>query len=160
MITKEHYEEIKQRYDTFWSKAREWGCLKGNWWIISDEQREQLKPWSTSNEEISAMEVYEFVNTPPERYFCYIKYDREIRIADNGRPYTPRPRYYDKMTITTWIGELLGNGYFTSRLYHSNLGDERITFTVRAINGKDYYGTFFYSAGDYGRMKIKKSKEA
>lgn len=89
-----------------------------------------------TNDLRSAIETYEFINDPPEKYFLYIS--EEKRLA------------------TTWTGQKLGDVYF-GREFRSNMGDKRINITVYAINGKTYFGTFYKSSGDYARVTIKKN---
>lgn len=88
-----------------------------------------------NNELRSSVEVYEFVNNPPESYFLYI--NEKTKEA------------------TTWTGQKLGSVFFGS-VYRSNIGDKRINITVQAINGITYHGTFYKSAGDYARIKKAK----
>lgn len=89
-----------------------------------------------TNELRSAVEIYEFCNDKPEKYFLYIK-------EENG-------------TATTWTGELLGTVTFGFK-FRSNFGDYRILVTVKAINGETYHGIYYTSAGSYARIKkVKK----
>lgn len=88
-----------------------------------------------TNEERGYIEVFEFLNDPPVTYFLYI--DEEAKLAK------------------TWPGHLLGEVTF-GLSYHSNMGDLRVPITVYAINGLTYYGTFYKSAGDYARIRVKK----
>jgi len=81
----------------------------------------------------SSIEVYEFVNKPPNKYMVYISGSK----------------------ATTWTGEELGTVTF-GREYRGNMGDKRVPVRIRAINGFTYSGTFFKSAGDYARVtKVK-----
>lgn len=89
-----------------------------------------------SNDMRSAIELYEFINNPPQKYFLYI--DEQTK------------------TATTWTGQKLGDVSF-GRSYKSNLGDSRQPITITAINGLTYYGIYYKSSGGYAR--IKKSKQ-
>ena len=138
MLTPEQYAEIKSRYDTRHALVVDY-CKAHH---TSGIPAEVYKDWPTvTNDETSALEVYQFVTDPPDRYFAYVNHDE----GDPG--------YGKPCTITTWTGEPIAQGKFTSRLYINSMGDKRITFTAKGINGKVYNGTFYYSAGDYCRMK-------
>lgn len=85
-----------------------------------------------SNDERSALEVFEFLRDKPDRYFLYIS--------------------RDKAMATTWTGEELGRVTF-GRTYRDNFGGERVAITVQAVSGDTYHGTYFKSSGDYARVK-------
>ncbi len=88
-----------------------------------------------NNDMRTAIEVYQFMNTPPDKYFLYI--DEQKSIA------------------TTWTGQRLGNVTF-GREYTSNMGDKRHSVSIWAINGASYYGTYYKSSGDYARIFKRK----
>jgi len=96
-----------------------------------------------SNEDRSALEVFDFVNDPPRRYFLYIK---------EGNPAQAAPLVGQ---ATTWTGDRLGYVRF-GRSWRSNMGDTRVPVTITAINGRVYVGTYFKSAGDYARVRLAK----
>lgn len=81
------------------------------------------------------IEVYEFMQDKPNKYFLYIKESAE--------------------QATTWNGEFLGNVHF-GKEYRSNMGDKRQPIDVFGINGIKYHGTYYKSAGDYARIKAYK----
>jgi hypothetical protein len=85
-----------------------------------------------TNEERSAIEVFEFMRDKPERYFLYINEARGI--------------------ATTWTGAKLGVVWL-GRRYRDNFGGERVSISIRAINGESYSGTFYKSSGDYARVR-------
>jgi hypothetical protein len=89
-----------------------------------------------TNEERSAVEVYEFCTDPPKQYFLYIN--------------------CTKKEATTWMSDKLGNVRFGTS-YKDNFGGQRVPITIAAINGKKYHGTYYKSAGDYARVKMYKS---
>lgn len=89
-----------------------------------------------TNEMQSAIEVYEFINMPPEKYVLYI---------DEGNS-----------AATTWTGQNLGRVTF-GKAYRSNLRDERQPVSILAINGYAYYGTYYKSSGNYARIKMRKN---
>lgn len=130
-ISEEQYNEIKNRYDTY-HEARKLLC--GNRNYVTPADSEKLPP-SVSSDEISMLETYEFIKNPPQKYFAYVDF---------------RGGY-----LTTWTGELLGEIDFISR-WKSNMGDTRYSIRVHAVNGKEYYGTYYSSAGDYCRITMIK----
>lgn len=92
-----------------------------------------IKP--PSNDERSALELFEFQRDKPERYFLYINEAEKL--------------------ATTWTGEKLGDVSF-GRVWRDNFGGKRRAVTVRAITGETYHGTYFASAGDYARVRKAK----
>jgi hypothetical protein len=97
-----------------------------------------------TNEEKGEIEEYEFYNYPPNKFTTYINEEKHI--------------------ITTWTGLKLGDiiypKVFKLHEYKSGFGDIRINIRVKGINGLEYYGTYFKSAGDYANLKaIKRDKE-
>jgi len=87
-----------------------------------------------TNEERSAAEVFDFCDNPPDKYFLYVS---------DGK-------------ATTWTGENLGRITF-GREYRDNFGGKRVPIWFDAINGEQYHGTYFKSAGDYARVKMCKA---
>lgn len=98
---------------------------------------------SPTNDEKAKVEVYEFMTDKPDKYFAYVQENH----SKNNIP----------TNITTWMGDNLGRIYSGSP-YWSNFGDKRIPITVHAINGLIYHGTYYQSAGDYCRIRVKKIK--
>lgn len=90
-----------------------------------------------SNEMRSAIELYEFMNNPPDKYFLYIDEDKAI--------------------ATTWTGQQLGSVTF-GKEYKSNMGDKRQSVSIWAVNGHTYYGTYYKSSGNYAHINKRKSK--
>jgi len=102
---------------------------------IADTIRTEFGRAPLTNDERGAIEVFEFVNDAPDRYFLYIQEsDRKA---------------------TTWMGNTLGTVSFGSP-FRSNMGDTRIPVTIQAINGKRYTGMYYQSAGDYARVRAVK----
>jgi hypothetical protein len=89
---------------------------------------------TVTNDERSEVEVYEFLNSPPLKYFAYVK----------SAP---------KAVLTNWMGYVLGDIVKWGYAHKGNMGDVRVAITVRAINGYMYTGTYYKSAGDYARIK-------
>lgn len=131
MITKQEYEILRNKYDTYHA-ARKALCGNRNYVTVEDQA---LLPESPTSDEISAIEVYEFVNDIPDKYFLYVDTKKNV--------------------VTTWTGEKLGNCHLGYK-YTSNMGDTRQSIYVKAINGKNYSGTYFTSSGDYARIKLCK----
>lgn len=103
-----------------------------------------------TNEERSALEVSEFCANPPARYVLYIK-EPDGGITNQGIPWDHN---WDGVA-TTWMGEKLGTVSF-GRSFRSNFHDTRIPVRVRAINGLNYHGTYYRSAGDYARITLSR----
>jgi len=89
-----------------------------------------------TNEERSAVEVYEFQANPPDAYFLYVSESKRL--------------------ATTWTGDKLGSVSFGQE-YRDNFGGKRVPITVQAINGRIYHGTYFKSSGDYARINLSKT---
>jgi hypothetical protein len=88
------------------------------------------------NELRSAIEVYEFVNNPPDKYFLYVSEVRQV--------------------VTTWTGQILGDITYMGNPYRDSFGGKRQSIRFKGINGLQYYGTYYKSAGDYARVKMYK----
>lgn len=133
-ISKEQYNSLKaidELYQIWLNtsdkvKRSRSGMLSYNSHDVPDHLR-------LTNEQRSAIEVYEFITDPPIKYFAYVNSTTQ--------------------KITTWTGEKLGDIVAKNRSWTSNLGDRRKNLTIKAINGKMYYGTYYYDSGDYVRMK-------
>jgi hypothetical protein len=96
-----------------------------------------------TNEERSQLEVWQFVNVPPDRYFVYV--------SGSG----------SGTMVTTWTGDsLMATGGIMRRgyEYRSNFGDKRVPISFLGRNGLRYYGTWYVGAGDYARVKTTKRK--
>lgn len=132
MITREEYFLLKTKQAIYEKWAKQFQ-QKNGWTVI---RADAVPPNSFDNGDRAAIEVFEFVNDPPERYFVYIN-EKENR-------------------ATTWTGETLGAVEF-GREYRDNFHGWRIPVTVRAINGRVYSGTYYKSAGDYARIKQRKN---
>ena len=135
MITKEQAEQIRKDNAQFMA------------WVDTQRGRNGWASYKPSdvpagipqptNEQRSALEVYDFVTDPPEKYFLYI--DEQKKIA------------------TTWTGECLGNVLFGREFESPAFGgfpSKRVPITLYAINHATYYGTYFKSSGSYARVKM------
>lgn len=85
-----------------------------------------------TNEERSAVEVWEFNANPPAAYFAYV--------------------YPERGEVGTWTGQRLGR-LTLGKPYRDNFGGERVPVWMDGGNGKMYAGTWYKSAGDYCRLK-------
>lgn len=142
VISKQEYKTLKNLYNEY-HKQREILC-QGRNYVTAEEQK--LLPECPTSEQISSLEVYEFVNDPPKKYFAYV---HRYQVRENLRTYPDN--------VTTWTGEVLGRVIDFGRPYKTNMGDERINIRVKAINGKEYFGTYYKSSGDYCRLTMKKA---
>lgn len=133
MITEIEYTELRQRYDAY----EAWRNGKNA--VNTNEIPAEL---NISNEERSQIEVYEFVNQKPHKYFAYVKVDK-VHPSLLG------------CTVTTWTGDVLGVGSM-GYPYRSNFGDRRRSLRIKGINGIVYYGIYFEGAGDYCILKATK----
>lgn len=131
MLTPEQYAEICSRLATY-DKWAEQFRMRNGFRVVPVGA---TPPAEVTNDERSAVEVFEFCRDKPDRYFLYVK-------AIPG-------------LVTTWTGQTLGTCQLGS-VYRGGFGDKRQPITVRAVNGCTYHGTYFKSAGDYAR--ITKSK--
>lgn len=138
-ISVERYEELRARLD----RRMAWLKGLGRNWYRSEEEPADVR---VANDELSQVEVYEFVIDPPDRYVAYV--------AKRDHP-TGAVSY----VLTTWTGDVLGKAQL-GLVYVSNLGDTRRPIWVRAINGRTYYGTYYCGAGDYCRLKAHKLQSA
>jgi len=143
MITEKRYKQLRAKINAF------------DAWV--DSQRNPRNGWASyrpsdvprhlprvSNAERSQVEVYEFVNQQPDKYFCYVQRNKcAPGLVDN------------KVTVTTWTGQVLGYGYLGVPYKCGN--SRRYPIRFRAINGVRYSGTYYASAGTYARVYKAKS---
>lgn len=135
--TEAEYRDIKAKWEANDSATRAY--LRDNKTNCIPSEVIKTFPFESeiTNATRSALETWDFIHDVPESYFLYID-------EANSK-------------ATTWMGQVLGSVYFGDP-YISNFGDKRVAVTVFAINGRTYYGTYFKSAGDYARVKIKKER--
>lgn len=94
-----------------------------------------------SNEDRSKLELFNFVNDKPQKYFAYLSKD------ENG-----------KWIVSNWMGEKLASANVYN-IATSNFGDQRHYFdTYNSINGIRYYGIGYGGNGMYCRMKAFKNQ--
>jgi hypothetical protein len=133
VISAQQAQDIRQRNDALmaWVDSIR---SKNGWASYRPEDKPSNIP-DVTNDERSALEVFDFITNPPEKYFLYIN--------EANR------------TATTWTGDVLGQVSF-GREYRDNFGGRRVPITVRGINGRTYHGTYFKSSGDYARIRVQK----
>ena len=137
MITKDEYNELTYKYNLYHSERNRLFVGKN---YVDKEMALEL-PEACTNDQISAIEVYEFVTNPPDKYFSYIG----KRVGNVG-------------VMTTWTGEVLGRVLLWNT-WQSNFGDTRMSIDVWGINGIKYHGFYYKSAGDYCRVTAYKEQE-
>ena len=139
MISQQQYEEFKARNEKYevWiatsplvNRSKSGAC---------SYKIEHKPSYALNNAELSAMEVYEFMTDPPKKYFAYVN--------------------MQTLKVTSWTGDTIGTISAYARPWRSNFGDTRQNITVNAINGKQYYGVYYTSAGDYCRLTMHKSQD-
>lgn len=124
MLTAEQYQEYRARYDAYHT----W---RGNRSSISAAERESA-PQGTTNEETSAIEVYEFMQDKPTRYTAYLK--------ENESSFT-------RGSFTTWTGETLGSLHIWKRT-RDGFGNKVWYVSAVGINGVKYHGRHYPDSGD------------
>lgn len=134
-ISESEYQSLKARYDNYHAQRAN-VCKHSN--VVTQEEA-ALLPEPLTREQISQIEVFEFRNDPPLKYFAYVNCQGNY------------PSY-----ITTRTGEILGEVVTFGAAYRSNMGDVRQNITIRAINGKRYTGTYYKSSGNYCRLRMVK----
>lgn len=102
-----------------------------------DEEPDYLR---VSNEERSALEVYNFANNAYDKYFAYINETTH--------------------KLTTWTGETLGDLNFGREYHVWSFGTRttRQSIRVHAINGLWYSGIYYKSSGNYARITLTAKK--
>lgn len=132
----EEYKEARKKLDAYQTAVDAWMKANKTNGIPGEVTKDFPYASEVNNDLRSKVEKFEFLSEEPVKYFVYVS-------EKNG-------------TATTWTGQKLGDVSF-GREFRSNMGDKRVPISVKALNGLNYYGTFFKSAGDYAI--IKKSKK-
>ena len=135
ILTKSQYNKARKMLDANNSASEAYRTANKTNGIPSEIYKAFPYAKQVTNELRSAIEVYEFINDIPQKYFLYIN--------EKDR------------TAITLTGDILGSVSFGSE-FRSNMGDKRQSVTIKAINGKTYSGTYFKSAGNYARIKAYK----
>lgn len=135
ITTKEDYLRLKEAHDAYEQAAQKWISENHNG-IPTEVTKTFPFAGIVDNNLRSALEVYEFIDNPPVKYFLY------IRESDSK--------------AVTWMDEVLGEVSF-GKEFRGSFGDKRQPVRIKAINGKTYSGTYYKSAGNYARVKQTKS---
>ena len=135
MLSKSEYTEARKMVDAYHKASMEYIASKGNGIPV---EVSSTFPFASrvDNALRSAVEVYGFCANAPSKYFLYVNLEKRI--------------------VTTWTGDKLGNIIGVGASFRSNFGDSRRYIWIHAINGQDYVGVFYESAGDYARIKALK----
>lgn len=117
------------------------------WKAITKEKRNYLEPEESKrvdsvvkeilgdipiNDAKEMVEIFDFVNEPPDKYFAYLNMEGN--------------------KVTTWTGGVLANVGYKKEMV-SNFGDKRIYFRAFGINGVKYSAVCYGGNGCYVRMK-------
>lgn len=161
ILTEDEYKDLRAKED----KNMEWVrrvCPKGG---ALPERPAEVPDIGNANR--SLLEVYEWMKTPPDRYFVYVSLtDKEPaprtehtqgRTIHNVRNDSGR-----KGNATTWTGDVLGSVQ-CGREWRDSFGGTRVPITVFGNNGRTYTGTYYKSSGSYARIRetaaSKKARE-
>ena len=125
-ITKSQRDEIMRREETL-------RAFLGKRSSYRPEEVGHLNPPTT--DERSLVDIFDFMAEKPGQYFAY------------------RPGIGP---VTNWMGFKLADVVSVGREWRDNFGGKRYSFRCRAINGVEYSGTAFPSAGDYVRLRAVK----
>jgi len=131
MITPEQARDIRNRNDAL----NRWvDSIRGrNGWASYKPEDKPASVPDVTNEERSALEIFDFVTNPPDKYFLYIQ--------------------EQDSTATTWTGDKLGHVSF-GREFRDSFGGKRVPVTIHAINNATYHGTYYKSSGSYARVRM------
>jgi hypothetical protein len=138
ILSDEAYTELKARnalHIAFVDSKR-----GANGWASYKPEEEPLSSRIT-NEELSKLEVYDFITNPPDHYLGYVHIEKDAM------------GYVTKKAFTTWVGDTLSTYCLLGHIWTSNLGDKRQRILFKGINGILYGGIFYLSSGDYARVK-------
>lgn len=166
MLTKEAYDALRARIDAYESARKQFDPKRyerGGGYSREDCTSIATLAGATdpTNEEKSAVEVYEFVQNPPDRYFAYVKgvkFEWRPNPSQCGARNIPALTDWRGGIVTTWTGDKLGDVVAVGDLHRGNMGDVRIPLRVKGINGVTYSGIFYASTGDYCRLRRVKGR--
>ena len=110
------------------------------------------------NRATSAREAAEFKARTADRWFAY--WHEPSEATRRGASEAALGRI--PVTIQTWIGEVLARVTWQGRAYSTwGFGSRstRVNFRARGIDGREWFGTYYKSSGDYVRMRVVKGAE-
>jgi len=139
MITPEQAADIRQRNDALMAWV---DSIRGkNGWASYRPEDKPAHVPDVTNDERSALEVFDFVTDPPDKYFLYV--NEETHEA------------------TTWTGDKLGDVRFGRAYKCPAFGGSstHVPITIRAINGLTYHGIYFKSSGNFARIRQSKQQK-
>lgn len=134
-LSPEEAADLRQRLDAATQWLRQHGQLS---YDPKDPALPDFVRDQPTNEERSALEVFEFLRDRPEKYFAY---------------------YTDDLTaVTTWMGDKLGDIVYRGPAYKVGFWPGATMRRVRvvAITGDRYAGVCNISGGTYCRLKRMK----
>lgn len=136
LITAEQAAGIRQRHDAAqaWYRRHYPRFAKRGGAVPVDP----AAPARPTNEELSELELFEFVRDRPDRYFAY--YDDDMK------------------QVTTWMGQKLGDIIYKGPVYRTGWwpGARKQRVRVRAVTGDTYAGPCELDAGTYCRLRRMK----
>lgn len=110
-----------------------------------------------TNRDRACIEMFDVLLTRPRLLMAYVRLTERRPVSAGPAPLTEYTSYkyvsYKRGTIGTWNAMPLGTLY-SGRAYETNLRDGRVPITVKCINGCEYAGTYYFTAGDYCRLKM------
>lgn len=108
------------------------------------------------NRALSRREVEAFLARSADSWFAYwqeAKPGPQLDMPSGVRPNAPR--------LTTWMGDTLAYVTWWGAEYTSPafgpFPSRRTNFRARGIDGREWYGTYYKSSGDYVRMRAKRN---
>lgn len=115
---------------------------------LNEHKKNWLSPeesalFPITNDERSAIELYEWKRDNPQHYVVYVS-TGTLNNYRNGR-------------ATTWTGDLLGRVVLHRKSY-SPVGGVFWVITVYGSNGISYYGRWFYQSGDAAVIHAHKNQ--
>jgi hypothetical protein len=131
-ISAESAENIRKRYN----QVREWLATTNNPNCYSPDQMQAAGIIPPTNVEIGQLEIYDFMNNPPDKYFTYV--------LDKGA------------CVGTYTHLPLSTRVSLGAKYRDNFGGTRQAIRFLGINGIEYVGTYYYSSGDFCRVRKAK----
>jgi hypothetical protein len=145
MLNELEYNIMRARLD----RLESWRKSLGRNWHYPAEVPNDCK---LTNTELSAIEVYEFVNIPPKRYTAY------INITDKSGMTRFQAAAGMLDSFTTWTGDYLGslNVWKKSR---DGRGNKVWYVVAHGINGVSYYGRHYPDSGDIVHLTANKHQK-
>jgi len=138
-LTASQARELQARLDRYITWVRE---RFGNGWACYDPD-DVPENCRLTNEERSKLEIHDWVNDPPRRYFAYVFHPDDLK----------------KRYIGTWTGDKLARISILGGRVRDNFGGCRRYISAYGTNGVRYWGWYYESAGDYCRLTAFKGQK-